>query len=103
MLIVHIFLSLFYSSARNVASGQYGYSWMRASVRSRQEAERVSSGPRDELKRYLESPLEEVNDVVEWWGVSTYSHYCQWMSLLTGYYNFIASLAPISYSFEHGP
>lgn len=58
--------------ARNAASGQYGYSWMRASVRSRQEAERVSSGPRDELKRYLDSPLEEVNDVVAWWGVSSF-------------------------------
>jgi hypothetical protein len=74
---------------------------MRASVRSRQEAERVSSGPRDELKRYLESPLEEVNNVVAWWGVSTYIyHYCH--TLLTGY-NLIALLAPIPYPFEHGP
>ena len=50
--------------ACNAASGQYGYSWMRASVCSRQEAEHVSSGPRDELKRYLDSPLEDVNDMV---------------------------------------
>ena len=49
--------------------GQYGYSWMRAAVRSQQDAERVSSVPRDELKKYLESPLEEVSDVVSWWGV----------------------------------
>jgi hypothetical protein len=58
--------------AHNEGSGQYGYSWMRASVRSRQEAERVGSGPRDELKRYLDSPLEEVNGVVAWWGVSRF-------------------------------
>ena len=51
---------------------KYGYSWMHASVRSHQEAEHVSSGPRDELKRYLDSPLEEVNDVVAWWGVSSF-------------------------------
>ena len=41
--------------ARNAASGQYGYSWMHASVCSHQE---------DELKRYLDSPLEDVNDMV---------------------------------------
>jgi len=46
---------------------------MRASVRSRQEAERVSLGPRDEVKRYLDSPLEEVNEVVAWWGVSSFN------------------------------
>ena len=59
-------------SALKVASGQYGYSWMHASVRSRQQAERAGSGPRDELKRYLDGPLEEVNDVVAWWGVSRF-------------------------------
>ena len=31
--------------ACNAASGQYGYSWMCASVRSCQEAKQVSSGP----------------------------------------------------------
>jgi len=46
---------------------------MHASVHSRQEAEHVSSGPRDELKRYLDSPLKEVNDMVAWWGVSSFN------------------------------
>ena len=64
-----------FSARHNIASGQYGYSWMCASVRSCQEAERVGSGPRDELKRYLDSPLEEVNDVVAWWGVSIFGFY----------------------------
>ena len=43
---------------------------MRHAVRSRQEADRATSVPRDELKCYLKSPLEEVDDVVAWWGVS---------------------------------
>ncbi|KAF8810839.1 hypothetical protein BYT27DRAFT_7039238, partial [Phlegmacium glaucopus] len=59
---------------RNVSSTQYGYSWMRASVHSRQEAERFSSGPRDELKRYLDSPLEEVDGVVAWWGHHSFQY-----------------------------
>ena len=53
-----------------LSNGQYGYSWMRAAVRSRQDAERTNSEPRDELRRYTESPLEDVNNVVAWWGVS---------------------------------
>ena len=47
-----------------------GIFWIYASVCSQQEAECVSSGLRDELKRYIESPFKEVNDVVAWWGVS---------------------------------
>ena len=52
------------------ASGQYGHSWMRAVVQSRHDAEHTSSEPRDELKRYINSPLEDVVNVVAWWGVS---------------------------------
>ena len=40
-------------------------------IRSQQEMERGRSDPRDELRRYLESPLVEgVTDVVGYWGVS---------------------------------
>ena len=56
--------------ATHPSNGQYGYRWMRAAVRSRQDTERTSSEPRDKLKRYIESPLEDVNNVVAWWGVS---------------------------------
>jgi hypothetical protein len=58
--------------ALHSSNGQYGYSWMRAAVRLRHDAERTSSEPRDELKRYIESPLEDVDmeNVVAWWGVS---------------------------------
>jgi hypothetical protein len=44
---------------------------MRNAVRSRQAIERERFDPRDELRRYLESPLAEgVTDVVGYWGVS---------------------------------
>lgn len=43
---------------------------MRSAVQSRHDAERTSSNPHDELKRYMESPLEDVADVIGWWGVS---------------------------------
>ena len=43
---------------------------MRDAVRSRQEIERRKFDPRDELKKYLESPLVEgIVDVVGHWGV----------------------------------
>lgn len=61
------------------AGGSYGYSWMRATVRSRKDAERAKTNPREELRMYLESPLEDVQDVVLWWGVSlmlTLSCFC---------------------------
>jgi 2-polyprenyl-6-methoxyphenol hydroxylase-like FAD-dependent oxidoreductase len=51
-------------------SGQYGHSWMRAAVRFHHDAEHTSSEPHEELKRYIDSPLEDVANVVAWWGVS---------------------------------
>jgi hypothetical protein len=39
-------------------------------VGERKAADRLKAGPRDELKSYLDSPLETtVKDVVTWWGV----------------------------------
>src|ERR1700678_281659 len=54
---------------------------MRAAVRFRHDAERSVLEPRDELKRYIESPLEDVKNVVAWWGVS--DHLLHHLSLLT--------------------
>jgi hypothetical protein len=43
---------------------------MRDAVRSRQEVERGRFDPRDELRRYLDSPLAEgIADIVHYWGV----------------------------------
>jgi hypothetical protein len=43
---------------------------MQDAVRSHQEIERGRFDPRDELRRYLESPLAEgIVDVVGYWGV----------------------------------
>ena len=49
---------------------QYGYSWMQAAVQARQAADRKKANPREELSMYLSAPLEQVQDVVGWWGVS---------------------------------
>jgi hypothetical protein len=48
---------------------QYGSTWMRATVKARQDADRAKTGPREELKIYLNSPLENVENVIAWWGV----------------------------------
>jgi hypothetical protein len=43
---------------------------MQAAVMARQAAERAARSPRQELQMYLDAPLEAVDNVVEWWGVS---------------------------------
>ena len=58
------------SLATHPSNGQYGSSWMRAVVWFRHDAEHSVLEPRDELKWYIESPLEDVENVVTWWGVS---------------------------------
>jgi hypothetical protein len=45
---------------------------MRATVQAHKAQDRASSNPREELRLYLEAPLELVDDVVAWWGVSHY-------------------------------
>ena len=57
------------SGSSSGRSSQYGHSWMRSAVQSCHNAERTSSRPHDELKWYMESPLEDVADVIVWWGV----------------------------------
>lgn len=46
---------------------------MLSAVGERKAADRSRAGARDELKFYLESPLDSTSDVVAWWGVSTTS------------------------------
>ena len=53
---------------------QYGHSWMRATVQARKAQDRRTSNPREELEQYLAAPLEEVQNIVGWWGVSSISH-----------------------------
>jgi hypothetical protein len=43
---------------------------MREAVAARQNATHGSRDPRDELAVYLLSPLEDMSDIVAWWGVS---------------------------------
>jgi hypothetical protein len=58
-------------SSENV---QYGHSWMRATVQARKAQDRRTSNPREELGQYLAAPLEDVKNIVGWWGVSSVSH-----------------------------
>ena len=51
---------------------QYGQSWMQATVQAHKAQDQASSNPREELRLYLEAPLEPVDDVVAWWGISHY-------------------------------
>ena len=49
--------------------GSYGHSWMRDAVKSRMVNDVALRRPRQELEDYLAAPLEEVDNVVLWWGV----------------------------------
>ena len=44
---------------------------MRSTVEERVAADSSKAGTHDELKSYLEASLEETENVVDWWGVST--------------------------------
>jgi hypothetical protein len=48
---------------------------MQAAVMARQAADRAGTSAREELRMYLDAPLEQVEDVVAWWGVCIYL-YC---------------------------
>jgi hypothetical protein len=50
-----------------IGKHQYGYSWMQATVKARQDADRAKSSPREELKTYLAAPLEYTDNAVGWW------------------------------------
>jgi hypothetical protein len=47
---------------------------MRNAIMARQAADQRAHDPHQELTSYLTSPLEETDDVVAWWGVSTRSY-----------------------------
>ena len=50
-------------------NGQYGQAFMHATIRSHQESDSAKQDPHQELQAYLNAPVEEVEDVVAWWGV----------------------------------
>jgi hypothetical protein len=53
--------------------GSYGHSWMRDAVKTRVTNDTANRRPRQELDDYLAAPLEDVENIVAWWGVS-FSH-----------------------------
>ncbi|KAG2035645.1 hypothetical protein BDR03DRAFT_1012331 [Suillus americanus] len=54
-----------------VGHGQYGRSWVLAAVQAHQVSDCVQAKPRAELTAYFQSPLEQTEDVVGWWGDGT--------------------------------
>lgn len=57
-------------SASSAWVGSYRHSWMCDAIKSCVARNAVGHSPHQELKDYLEAPLEDVDDVVAWWGVS---------------------------------
>jgi hypothetical protein len=45
---------------------------MQAAVMARQAADQAATSTREELRLYLKAPLEQVDDIVAWWGVCVY-------------------------------
>jgi hypothetical protein len=57
-------------SASSARVGSYGHSWRCDAIKSRVASDVVGRSLRKELKDYLVAPLEDVDDVIAWWGVS---------------------------------
>jgi hypothetical protein len=55
--------------------GSYGQSWMRDAIKARVSHDAARQRPRRELEDYLAAPLEDVENVVAWWGVSSLPSY----------------------------
>jgi hypothetical protein len=69
MIVINLLVDL--PSSHNV---QYGHSWMCTTVQARKAQDCLTSNPRKELDQYLAAPLEDVDNVVRWWGVSAVSY-----------------------------
>ena len=63
----------------------YGYLWMLSAIGERKATDCSKVSARNELKSYLEAPLDSTSDVVAWWGVST--SFLPWNMLLMCYRN----------------
>ncbi|KAJ7089469.1 hypothetical protein C8R44DRAFT_751475 [Mycena epipterygia] len=48
---------------------RYGSSYLADTVNSIQRLERATAHPRDELKGYPSSPVEQTDNVLHWWGI----------------------------------
>lgn len=59
------------SASAVVPLARYGSSYLLEAVQSFQHKEKTTVNPRDELKQYINSVVESVDNVVAWWGVSS--------------------------------
>ena len=56
--------------ASSTQESTYGHSWMHNASKSCLATDAASRAPCQEHVDYLAAPLEDVNDIVAWWGVS---------------------------------
>ena len=54
----------------SISYGGYGAAMMQKRIKNRLEREKNAQDPRQELKNYLDSSLEDTSDQIKWWGVS---------------------------------
>lgn len=76
---------------------QYGNSWMRKILQSRQACDHSTENSRKELRMYLESPLENVENVMAWWGVRFCVLWCYMNSFVI-----VATFCAVPNAFSHG-
>ena len=81
----------------NAASGGYGAAWMRDSIKARKTADSSKINPLHELNSYLKAPLEEVEDIIGWWGVRCIPSFSDQPSVLI----ILASLIAIPNAISH--
>ena len=58
------------------AGNTYGRAFAYAAIQTHYETKQKSKRTQSELDRYLEDPLEQVEDPVKWWGVRNYASQC---------------------------
>jgi len=52
---------------------------MQKRIKSHLDQEKNAQDPRQELKNYLDSSLEDTSDQIKWWGVSYLFIRCYWL------------------------
>jgi len=66
--VLHIVESYHILTESQTSNGQYGHAYMCAAIKSHQHADASGKDPCQELQAYLAVPLEEVVNVIAWWG-----------------------------------
>ena len=73
-------------------SGSYGQSWMCEAIKSHLVSDTMSHSPHQELSQYLLAPLEDIEYVAAWWGVSLFLNYAGYCLIGCG---LLATINPV--------